>query len=90
LFYNGKLIAYSGSKYYGTANITTLPSISIYKIKLFGWDSEIATSSNTDMAGYNGYIDDFVFIRDQALWTTEFTPPTGYLYTPQLKQIKQY
>ena len=94
LFYNGKLIAYSGSKYYNNLQTNAaISSFNCHKIAIFENVSDITSSSMISSCGFNGYIDDFVIIRDQALWTSEFTPPTSYLYTPPdeiRKYLKQY
>ena len=34
------------------------------------------------------YVDDYIFIKGQALWTSNFTPPTDYIYTPTTEVTK--
>ena len=38
--------------------------------------------------GIYRYVDDYIFIKGQALWTSNFTPPTEYLYTPTTEVTK--
>ena len=39
-------------------------------------------------SNFSAYFDDYVFIKGQALWTSNFTPPTEYLYTPTTEVTK--
>jgi len=67
-FYNGELV-YT----YSSAINEDIGSGSSY-FGLGGWGP---TTSSSDM--YRGYLDDFCLIKGKALWTEDFTPPTGYL-----------
>ena len=39
-------------------------------------------------SNFSAYVDDYVFIKGQALWTSNFTPPTDYIYTPTTEVTK--
>ena len=39
-------------------------------------------------SNYSIYVDDYIFIKGQALWTSNFTPPTDYIYTPTTEVTK--
>lgn len=69
LYINGKL-AIQG-------NINTTQSLNIAAGQLaIGYAQE---------GCYRGLLDDLCIIKDEALWTSEFTPPTTYLLTPTKK-----
>lgn len=66
-FINGQLIDTSSYNCVFPNNITQIS----FMMELGTWKSNIGN--------YVAYFQDFVFIKDQALWTDTFTPPTDFI-----------
>lgn len=40
----------------------------------------IMIGNQATTGGFSGYLDDFIVVKGQALWTDDFTPPTGPIF----------
>ena len=75
----------NGTLYLSAPSSFNLKDKYLSNITIYCWDY---TSSGKSPSTYFYYIDDIVFIKDQALWTSNFTPPNNYLTGDRNTNIK--